>query len=96
MLKKKIRSYSRKNASAFCIRVSALERTMYLLQRRLEQGDAIMSLLADTKGKLEEALLSKHRDAIFALKSNRQRRVKPLLFFHPLEEAWSIAIILCY
>ena len=61
---------------------------MYLLQRRLEQGDAIKSLLADTKGELEEALLKKHRDAVFALKSNRRRRVKPLLtIFSPFRRS---------
>ena len=58
-LKLLIRNFSRKKASAFCKRISSLERTLYFLDRRAEQGEDVDHLLIDVRSELQDA----HRQA---------------------------------
>ena len=81
LLKQKICSHSRKKASTFHKHVSSLERTMYFLQRRSDQGDDIASLLVDTKAELEKTLLYKAQKCHIC--SNGRTTAKPLLNIFP-------------
>lgn len=69
-LQRLIRSYSRKQASAFRRRVSSLERTLFYLHRRSEGGEDVDALLADTKSELEEA--HRHRAKGCRIRANVQ------------------------
>ena len=54
-LKLLIRNFSQKKASAFRKRISSLERTLYFLNRRVEQGEDVDHLLTDVRSELEDA-----------------------------------------
>ena len=54
-LKLLIRNFSRKKTSAFRKRISSLERTLYFLNRRAEQGEDVDHLLTDVRSELEDA-----------------------------------------
>ena len=53
-LKLLIRNFSQKKASAFRKRILSPERTLYFLNRRVEQGEDVDHLLTDVRSELED------------------------------------------
>ena len=53
-LQRLIKSYSKRQASTYRKQVRSLERTLYFLDRRSENGEDVAGLLSDTKSELEE------------------------------------------